>query len=166
MAPVHRLNKTWGYFEDKYPKLADAYIYAAEVVSPKGQYAEYRQTLKEISQKADKTLLPFLGVYLTDLTFIELGNPDFLPNSHCINLEKRRKVYAVVKDIKSYQIRPYHLTPIPGLQDFFHRIGEQAKSRDTKDLLENTPMTEDDLYEASLIIEPREEYNDASLEDD
>lgn len=70
-APVSRLHKTWAMFAEKFPKTSIAYHDLAELVSPKGQYGNYRKVLKELSPPA----IPFLGVYLTDLTFIELGNP-------------------------------------------------------------------------------------------
>ena len=52
-----------------------------DTVSPKGQYSNYRKSLKELSRPA----IPFLGVYLTDLTFIELGNQDFI-STRLINI--------------------------------------------------------------------------------
>jgi son of sevenless-like protein len=71
VAPVSRLHKTWAAFAEKFPKTSTAYHDLAELVSPKGQYGNYRKVLKELTPPA----IPFLGVYLTDLTFVELGNP-------------------------------------------------------------------------------------------
>ncbi|RKO92664.1 ras guanine nucleotide exchange factor domain-containing protein, partial [Blyttiomyces helicus] len=109
MAPVHRMKKTW-----EFPKISESYEEVAALVSPKGQYANYRKVLKDLKPPA----IPFLGVYLTDLTFIELGNPDFLPDVHAINFEKRRKVHGVIKEIQSFQRTPYALMPLQGLRDF------------------------------------------------
>ena len=59
---------------------------------------------------------PFLalggsGMYLTDLTFIEDGNPDEI--NHLINFEKHRKVAEVIAEIQLYQQTAYNLTNIP-----------------------------------------------------
>ena len=43
----------------------------------------------------------FLGVFLTDLTFIEEGNPDKLGG--LINFKKRLYVYNVLNEIQNYQ---------------------------------------------------------------
>ncbi|KAJ3052005.1 hypothetical protein HK097_006984 [Rhizophlyctis rosea] len=143
-AAVNRLHKTWEAFVDKYGKIHEAYEEVADVVTPKGQYANYRKVLKDLQPPA----IPFLGVYLTDLTFIELGNPDFLPDSHFINFEKRRKVYTVVKDIQSFQRTPYNIIPVQGILDFYRNMKmDQLKDADA-------------LYDLSLVVEPREESDD------
>ncbi|KAJ3042258.1 hypothetical protein HDV00_007624 [Rhizophlyctis rosea] len=143
-AAVNRLHKTWEAFIDKHPKIHEAYEEVADVVTPKGQYANYRKVLKDLQPPA----IPFLGVYLTDLTFIELGNPDFLPDSHFINFEKRRKVYTVIKDIQSFQRTAYSITPVQGILDFYQGLRmDQLKDADA-------------LYDLSLVVEPREESDD------
>lgn len=61
--------------------------------------------------------IPYLGVYLTDLTFIEDGNKDFV-NDSLINFDKRRKISQVIMEIKQYQATPYCLAEIPALRDY------------------------------------------------
>jgi son of sevenless-like protein len=41
-------------------------------------------------------------MYLTDLTFLEEGNPDKI--GELINFDKRRRVAAVIKEIQQYQV--------------------------------------------------------------
>nr|KAJ3420229.1 hypothetical protein HK105_005931 [Polyrhizophydium stewartii] len=155
MSPISRLHKTWKALEDKHPKLTEAYKELADLVSPKFQYANYRKALKEMQPPA----IPFLGVYLTDLTFIELGNPDFLPDTHYINFDKRRKVYALIREIQRFGQVPFALVPVPQIQDFLKKLGEK---KGTPVGWEETPlMTEDELYEQSLLIEPKEEESDS-----
>jgi hypothetical protein len=58
MSPVSRLHHTWQAFNDKWPSLQDEYDEISELVSPKGQYANYRRQLKELELPA----IPFLGI--------------------------------------------------------------------------------------------------------
>ncbi|KAI8902868.1 ras guanine nucleotide exchange factor domain-containing protein [Globomyces pollinis-pini] len=147
MGPVGRLHKTWSYLEERFPKVREAYKELQEIVSPKFQYANYRKCLKQLEPPA----IPFLGVFLTDLTFCDLGNPDFLPESHFINFDKRRKVYSLIKEIQKYQLTPYALIPVPQIQDFLKKLGDPEKL---------CLMSEDELYSKSLEVEPKEESSD------
>jgi len=66
---------------------------------------------------------PFLGVYLTDLTFIEDGNGDFVPDPNnpdkrLINFDKRRKISRSIAEIKLYQQEPYPFYDIVEIQNF------------------------------------------------
>ncbi|KAJ3168966.1 hypothetical protein HDU88_001293 [Geranomyces variabilis] len=142
-AAVNRLHKTWDAFREKYPKLYEAYEDAAATVSPKGQYANYRKVLKDLAPPA----VPFLGVSLTDLTFTELGNPDFLPETPAlINFDKRRKVCQVLTNsIQKYQAVPYNLIPVSGIRDFLSNLGSLPL------------LNDDELYQMSLKVEPKEE---------
>jgi son of sevenless-like protein len=83
-----------------------------------------------------------LGVYLTDLTFIEDGIPSHTP-SDLINFNKRAKTAEVIRDIQQYQNVPYQLQAVPELQDY---------------ILSNMQAAGDvhEMYERSLEVEPRE----------
>ena len=84
-----------------------------------------------------------LGVYLTDLTFIEDGIPSIIKKSTLINFAKRAKTAEVIRDIQQYQNVPYPLQPVPELQEY---------------ILSNMQAAGDvhEMYEKSLAVEPRE----------
>jgi len=82
--------------------------------------------------------LPYLGMYQTDLTFIEDGNPDFLKD--LINFRKRTLISDVIAEIQLYQQIPYPVI-----------ANEKLLAP-----LKNLPYCKDDqLYQMSLLREPR-----------
>lgn len=150
MGPVSRLHKTWKSFESKAPKLMELCKELQDLVSPKFQYANYRKILKEMTIPA----IPFLGVFLTDLTFLDLGNQDFLPESHFINFDKRRKVFQLIREIQRFQHTNYALNPVQQIQDFMKTLGDKDS------------LNEDGLYEKSELFEPKEASSGDEEEDE
>jgi hypothetical protein len=65
-------------------------------------------------------------VYLTDLTFIDDGNPDFIAG--LINFTKRKLVYTVVEKVKQYQQSAYNLQPVYQIASMFLHLVEQVIS--------------------------------------
>jgi len=102
-------------------------------------FREYRETL----HTSNPPCIPFFGVYLTDLTFIEDGIPSLLKKTNLINFAKRAKTAEEIRDIQQYQNVPYPLQPVPELQDYILTSMQQAS-----DVHE--------MYDKSLQIEPRE----------
>ncbi|KAL7754368.1 hypothetical protein RI367_000349 [Sorochytrium milnesiophthora] len=137
---VRRLEALWAGFDSKFPKLRQQYQPLEEAVSTSGQYANYRRILKAIERPA----IPFLGVYITDLTFIEDGNPDFLPETHYINMDKRRKVAKIINEIKQYQASQYILEPDPSLVSFFSTVKTCEDSELFALSLRAEPLKDDD----------------------
>jgi son of sevenless-like protein len=92
-------------------------------------------------------VIPYFGMYQSDLTFIEEGNPDMLKDTEppLINFHKRRLVAQVLVDeVQQYQQAPYNLQKVPMLREKL----EQA-------LTENI-LNDNQCYAMSLEIEPRE----------
>ena len=136
-APVHRLKRTWEMVNARTMQSLNA---MNQVMSPTRNFREYREQL----HVGNPPCVPFLGVYLTDLTFIEDGNPNMIRNSpFLINFSKRMKTAEVIRDIQQYQSVSYSLQPIPEIQDYFEQC--LANSRDVGE-----------MYDLSLNIEPRE----------
>jgi hypothetical protein len=53
-------------------------------------------------------------MYLTDLTFIELGNKDWT-DTGLINFAKHRKAADVIALVQSYQQQPYPFARVPAI---------------------------------------------------
>lgn len=84
--------------------------------------------------------VPYLGVYLQDLTFIEDGNPEQIDN--LVNFERLGLVYGVLKEVLLFQQQSYGLAVLEPINT----------------LLVSLPSsTEKNLYELSLVREPRGE---------
>ena len=120
-------------------------------------FANYKQLLRNINPPC----VPFLGVYLTYLTFINDGNPDFLKDAErngqqltsppggvtgslpLVNFAKRQMAADLISEIQQYQATPYNLTPI---QQISKPVLQQLEDSD------NAP----DAFPISLQLEPRE----------
>ncbi|KAJ3216830.1 hypothetical protein HDU67_008916 [Dinochytrium kinnereticum] len=136
-APIHRLKRTWELLNQK----AQASLESLRItMNPTKNFSRYRETLHNVNPPC----VPFLGFYLTDLTFIEDGSPNFLKgHDDMINFSKRMKTAEVIREIQQYQNAPYQLTHVPELQQFL-----KQSFMETAD--------ETDLYNMSLLLEPRE----------
>ena len=109
------------------------------LISSSKNFVQYRETL----HAATPPCIPFLGVYLTDLIFIEDGIASLVKNTELINFAKRTKTADVIRDIQQYQNVPYALHPVPELQEWI-----SDNMRNAGDVQE--------MYNQSLKIEPRE----------
>jgi hypothetical protein len=108
-----------------------------EVTSMEGAYRNYRAALEQVP--SDQAAVPYLGVVLTDLTFIEEGNPNRIDN--LIHFAKQRLVYTVIASVLRFQnkARPA-ATRNEMVQSFLKNM---------------TVYDEKTLYAKSLEIEPR-----------
>ena len=111
------------------------------LMDPGQNFLKYRNRLRTI----DPPCVPFLGLYLTDLTFIEDGNTDTIKSrSDLINFDKRMKIAEKIREIQQYQQTPYLLEPVEEIQRFLAMNLEEG---------ERDPEV---LYQKSLEMEPRE----------
>ncbi|KAJ3441395.1 ras guanine nucleotide exchange factor i-related [Anaeramoeba flamelloides] len=97
------------------------------------------RTFRELLDRKEPPLIPYLGMFLTDITFISTGSPDKV--NGLINFTKRKLLYNVVSKIQEYQRVSYKFFPIHQIQVLFRKklysIGEK------------------ELYHLSLKREPR-----------
>ena len=100
-----------------------------------GNYKEYRSILHNCTSAT----IPHLGIFLTDLTFIEDGNPNLI--NGLINFDKRSKVGSVISDIRQYQCIGF---PFKGNIEILSWIRSIEALKG-----------EDEIYSISLMIEPR-----------
>ncbi|XP_034079996.1 ras-specific guanine nucleotide-releasing factor 2 isoform X4 [Gymnodraco acuticeps] len=132
-SPIYRLKKTWAKVCKQTKALMDR---LQKTVSTEGRFKNLRETLKNCNPPC----VPYLGMYLTDLAFIEEGTPNFTEEG-LVNFSKMRMISHIIREIRQFQQAPY-------------RIEHQLKV--TQFLLDKTlVMDEDTLYDLSLKIEPR-----------
>ncbi|KAI8349456.1 ras guanine nucleotide exchange factor domain-containing protein [Choanephora cucurbitarum] len=107
-------------------------------------FSEYRELIKKINPPC----IPFLGIYLQDLTFIDDGNSNLLKKSNnLINFSKRMKTAEVIRDLQQYQSTHYMLSAVPDLQEFIKTHLHSSRE-------------DEELYSLSLKLEPRERGED------
>uniref|UniRef100_A0A3Q2XHU0 Ras protein-specific guanine nucleotide-releasing factor 2b n=1 Tax=Hippocampus comes TaxID=109280 RepID=A0A3Q2XHU0_HIPCM len=130
---IYRLKKTWAKISKQTRALMDK---LQKTVSSEGRFKNLRETLKNCNPPC----VPYLGMYLTDLAFIEEGTPNFTEEG-LVNFSKMRMISHIIREIRQFQQTPY-------------RIEHQVKV--TQYLMDKTLiMDEDTLYDLSLKIEPR-----------
>ena len=81
-------------------------------MAPHNNWASYRRALSERPLPA----IPFQGVYLTDMVFIE-ELPDQLQGG-LINFEKMHLIGRLLSDIINAQRQPYVLESVPAIDDW------------------------------------------------
>ncbi|KAL4893715.1 ras guanine nucleotide exchange factor domain-containing protein [Aspergillus ambiguus] len=138
-SPVYRLHRTWSQVS---PRIRETLQEMRDLMASDKNFARYRETLRQTNPPC----VPFLGIYLTDLTFIDDGIPDMV-SPGMINFSKRSKTADILHDMQQYQNMPYNLQPVAELQEFVIR-GIQAAD----DVAE--------MYERSLQLEPRQMHEE------
>lgn len=102
-ASVHRLDKTWSYVAKKDRQ---AFEKLAGIFSEDNNWAN----LREIIDKLRLPCIPYLGIYLTDLVFIDLAHPYTKAG---IEPEQRElKMNNILRTISIYQNSDYSHLPV------------------------------------------------------
>ncbi|XP_029094298.1 ras-specific guanine nucleotide-releasing factor 1 isoform X2 [Monodon monoceros] len=130
---IFRLKKTWLKVSKQTKTLIDK---LQKLVSSEGRFKNLREALKN----CDPPCVPYLGMYLTDLAFIEEGTPNYTEDG-LVNFSKMRMISHIIREIRQFQQTAY-------------KIEHQAKV--TQYLLDQSfVMDEESLYKCSLRIEPK-----------
>jgi son of sevenless-like protein len=83
------------------------------------------------------------GLFLTDLTFLDDGNPDYIHG--IINLDKCNRYLKIIESFQFYQTELYEFQPALDIREKLFDAINVEKNHD-----------EDYYYEKSLSLEPRE----------
>lgn len=130
--PVYRLAYTRAEMSRKADKMLER---LSLLMRGDNAYKNYRDVLAQSTPPC----IPYLGVHLSDLTFIEDGNPDTIHG--LINFTKRRFLFRVISEISRYQQNPYNLHPVPQIQTLISNLSIK---------------NDEELFELSLQREPRD----------
>ncbi|KAK6005563.1 hypothetical protein QM012_007205 [Aureobasidium pullulans] len=117
---ISRLHQTWDQLS---PKLKAIFEDIKEIVDISRNYATLRQRL----QTPKAPCLPFVGMYLTDLTFVDAGNSNTRPLPYddgdgtktkmVINFDKHMRSARVVSHLQRYQVS-YRLQHVLEIQEY------------------------------------------------
>uniref|UniRef100_A0A672S542 Ral guanine nucleotide dissociation stimulator-like n=1 Tax=Sinocyclocheilus grahami TaxID=75366 RepID=A0A672S542_SINGR len=94
--PIHRLRKTW---QETDREAVRRYEELSDIFSEKDNYSQSRELLKESCAQGT---VPYLGIFLRDLTMLDTAVKDRLENGF-INFDKRRREFEVIAQIRLLQ---------------------------------------------------------------
>ncbi|KAM3072498.1 Ras guanine nucleotide exchange factor bud5 [Clarireedia jacksonii] len=146
---IVRLKKTWDMVSQKRKDMLGG---LQAVVEPEKNYAVLRRRLHDHVPPC----LPFVGTYLTDLTFVDAGNPATKQLPGCsssesmsvINFDKHTRTAKIIGELQRFQI-PYRLVEVPELQEWLQAQIVRVKSSSDHENVQQ-------YYRKSLLLEPRD----------
>jgi len=137
--PIRRLKRTWDQVSGRFLSQLET---CESTLDAARNFTNYKNTLASVNPPC----IPFMGVYLTTLTFIQEGSKDKLPGN-LINFGKRQRAAEVIREIQHWQSKDYNLAPLTPvlayIEDALNSFGDNVK-------------WEDQFYNLSLEREPRE----------
>jgi len=131
-ASVHRLKN---HFSELSKKTTSILNKLKDIMNSDQSFKNFRAHLKKCTSPS----IPYLGMYLTDLTFIE-ENGDLVGELH--NIFKRRMVAQVIINIQQYQQSTYNLEEVPVIKKYLNQLDQII-------------MDKEACYQRSLLILPR-----------
>jgi len=145
---IHRLKRTFDSLSQKMKSAVEQFATFSS-----SNFKAYRDTVR----CAEPPCLPYLGVYLSDLTFLEEANANvFAVDSNqgdsIINIDKRKRVAATIVDLINFQKKPFAFESLPKVRDLI----EGTLSNIEREFgIGRTCRAEEHLYQLSLECEPR-----------
>eukprot|EP01027_Heterolobosea_sp_BB2_P014149 GEZU01020363.1.p2 GENE.GEZU01020363.1~~GEZU01020363.1.p2 ORF type:complete len:197 (-),score=83.41 GEZU01020363.1:63-653(-) len=100
-----------------------------ELMNSKRNWKAYRDAI----HAAPPPRIPFLGGYLSDLTFLEEGSLDYIKtkdNVMLINWEKRERCADIIQDLQKYQQHPYNFAKVHQINVLLHQMKGKVASED------------------------------------
>ncbi|CAF0748514.1 unnamed protein product [Rotaria sordida] len=130
---IYRLKQTW----DRTSKQSKHVINKLQIlVHSDGKFKNLRDTLT----KVDPPCIPYLGLYLSDLTFIEESSQD-ISEKKLINFSKMRMKTHIISEVRRFQSTPFKIKHNPRVCAYL--------------LNSSRLLSEDQCYGLSLQLEPR-----------
>ena len=167
-ATITRLKFTFAELSSKRLKLLE------ECAAQMSQERNFKTIRAELAN-VEGPCVPFFGMYLSDMVFIEESNSDALPSgsggdggAQLINFGKRRMLAKTTSEIQVLQSRPYTLSVQPEIRAFI--LDFPSHSVHTSITLPSATATKaeqetftDEAYDKSRAIEPRDVEDKADL---
>uniref|UniRef100_A0A3Q2D7Q5 RAS guanyl releasing protein 3 (calcium and DAG-regulated) n=1 Tax=Cyprinodon variegatus TaxID=28743 RepID=A0A3Q2D7Q5_CYPVA len=132
---ISRLKETHAYLA---PEVLKMWNEMTELVSSNNNYSNYRKAFSEC--RGFK--IPILGVHLKDLIAVHVVFPDWVGDGSLVNLVKMHQLYMTFNELVSLQGLVSHVEPN---MDLIYLLT----------LSLDLYYTEDEIYELSLLREPR-----------
>ncbi|KLU87108.1 hypothetical protein MAPG_06113 [Magnaporthiopsis poae ATCC 64411] len=152
---ITRLRRTWEFVSARRRELLKQ---MQAVVEP----SQNNKVLRGRLHDHVPPCLPFLGMFLTDLTFVDIGNPATkqLNGSDggseggngltVVNFDKHTRTAKIIGELQRFQI-PYRLAEVPDMQEWL-----QAQIVRVRELEVPGSNVQVSYYRKSLLLEPRE----------
>ncbi|KAG5651191.1 hypothetical protein H0H81_009544 [Sphagnurus paluster] len=137
--PIRRLKRTW---EQVNQRSLTQFNACEMTIDSNKNFTKYRQLMASVTPPC----VPFIGVFLSTLQFIQDGNPDMLPGG-LVNFRKRQKASEVINDIKRWQAQPFNFQVVQQIQNYIEESLNQFN---------DTKASSEHFWELSLEREPRE----------
>ncbi|KAM9344699.1 ras guanyl-releasing protein 3 [Symphorus nematophorus] len=132
---ISRLKETHSFLA---PEVVKIWSEMTELVSSNNNYSCYRKAFTE----CQGFKIPILGVHLKDLIAVHVVFPDWLDDSNKVNLVKMHQLYMTFNELVTLQSAVAHVEPN---MDLIYLLT----------LSLDLYYTEDEIYELSLLREPR-----------
>ncbi|KAM4614724.1 ras guanyl-releasing protein 3 [Polymixia lowei] len=132
---ISRLKETHSHLA---PEVTKIWSEMTELVSSNGNYSSYRKAFNE----CPGFKIPILGVHLKDLIAVHVVFPDWFDNGSKVNLVKMQQLYMTFNELVSLQSAVAQVEPN---MDLIYLLT----------LSLDLYYTEDEIYELSLLREPR-----------
>ncbi|KAG8509470.1 LOW QUALITY PROTEIN: Rap guanine nucleotide exchange factor 1, partial [Galemys pyrenaicus] len=105
------------------------------LIDSSSSFRAYRAALSEV----EPPCIPYLGLILQDLTFVHLGNPDYIDGK--VNFSKRWQQFNILDSMRCFQQAHYDIRRNEDIVSFFNDFSDH--------------LAEEALWELSLKIKPR-----------